>query len=300
MTIDDEQGDPEPPAGARGAAAGPVVRAAGPDGRRRAAVGRSGVADRSGSVAVVRVVGVASAASLSAASSVRVGAARRPGSSSAASRRRPARRRRRRVRVGSVGAPAGSGSSPRAAASRLRSSSMKSSNRSRIGPRSLPAPPIRACASPSTARPEPGEDGLGELVRAHRRRHARARTGRRRGSRAGPATVGSGSSGGATRPRRIWSRPPSSRMRPDSAPLTAGPRRPSGGSGGGPAVRGDIAEADHARLRRSPTGPPATSRRVPRTGGHPGRTASGRRGARAARAGTTDRAAAVDRALAAG
>ncbi len=52
----------------------------------------------------------------------------------------------------------------------------------------------------------------------------------------GARQVRSGSSGGTSMPTRIWSRPASSRMNPESAPDRAGPSRASGGSGGGPDV----------------------------------------------------------------
>ena len=84
--------------------------------------------------------------------------------------------------------------------------------------------------------PERGEDGLRELVGAHRRgpRGLEAERGADRRARSRHGRVGS--SGGASVPRRSWSRPSSSRISPDSAPAIDGPRRASGGSGGGPAV----------------------------------------------------------------
>ncbi len=89
--------------------------------------------------------------------------------------------------------------------------------------------------SPSMARPKPARtvsaSSFGRIAaaRAGSNRNA-ARIAR--GTRHGLVS----SSGGAISPSRIWSRPASSRISPESAPLTPGPRRASGGSGGGPAA----------------------------------------------------------------
>ena len=90
--------------------------------------------------------------------------------------------------------------------------------------------------APRRARRNAGQDGLGELVRAHRRGARRLEPeGRPDGQRDAPRpgrVVGRGD----RRRGASASRPSSSRISPDSAPAIAGPRRPSGGSGGGPAA----------------------------------------------------------------
>ena len=89
---------------------------------------------------------------------------------------------------------------------------------------------------PSTARRNAARTVSASSFVAHRRRPRRLEPeGRPHGQRA-RATAGSGRRAARSPPSRIWSRPASSRISPDSAPATAGPRRPSGGSGGGPAA----------------------------------------------------------------
>ena len=91
-------------------------------------------------------------------------------------------------------------------------------------------------ASRSTERRNAARTVSGELVRAHRR-----------GTGGFEAERGADREGRPPRPGRIvWrhetrergcgSRPASSRISPERAPERAGPRRPSGGSGGGPAA----------------------------------------------------------------
>ena len=106
----------------------------------------------------------------------------------------------------------------RAAPSRLRSSSRKSSKRSRMSGESTRPP--RSGFVESLDGSAEGRAGPSRRTRsAASWRRGPARTGRPPGWRAGCATDGPRSSGGCTSPSRIWSRPPSSRIRPDSAPL---------------------------------------------------------------------------------
>ena len=94
--------------------------------------------------------------------------------------------------------------------------------------------------------PEPGQDLLRELVRAHRgatsagsqRNAVRIASGQRQGR--------ASSSGGTSGVRRIARRPSSSRISPDSEPANDGPSRSSGGSGRRAGGRADLAEAHDA------------------------------------------------------
>ena len=89
----------------------------------------------------------------------------------------------------------------------------------------------------------------------------------RAGSHLKPARIAIGdchgvrsSAGGAIGARRTHSRPSSSRISPERAPESAGPRRTTGGSGGGPAS-GPRRERTGRRRHRPPTARPATSHR---------------------------------------
>ena len=203
MTASDDDEEPEPPAGPRSPAGTTVVGAAGPAPGWSPAAATPRVVQRSrpgvGVGVVERVVtglrvgvdvGVRGLDSLGVGGSGVgvVGVVRR--------RRSPRGPRDR----------SGPGSSPRAAASRLRSSSMKSSNRSRMregvyATRSIragrglrrpgrtppgPSPPARSGASPSPAA-------------GSKRKASRSASGTRHGR--------AGSSGGAISPSRIWSLP---------------------------------------------------------------------------------------------
>ena len=210
MTRGDPDGDADAPAGARPPSG---VRHPG----RRAA--RSAAARASARAAVVVRVGRRLGVVGVGVAVVLVAAPRR-------GRRRRGRRRRRlprrvglvvvvrrRRRRGFEASPARGARIrilPRASASRRRSSSMKSSNRSRIRRRVYTACGFKADGA-SRCRAEPGENGLRELVRAHRGgpRGLEPERGAD-GQRHSPRRVAS--SGGAISPRRIWSRPASSRM----------------------------------------------------------------------------------------
>ena len=239
MTREDDRDQPDPPAGpsrrdCRRAVA--VVRAPGCGGGRPPRDGAGARIDRRDSSDVP-----ASSASSSA-------------SSPASSRRRAAERRRsaRRGRVGSSSGSgprspeergrSGPGSSPRAAASRRRSSSRKSSNRSLICSGVYAQRRFRAGGDPRRhGRTRKGRSRQARSVAW--RQPGRARNGTRHGRRAGERHGRVGSSGGAICPSRSWSRPSSSRIRPDNPPLTPDPA----GQAADRVVdrrRGDVTKAD--------------------------------------------------------
>ena len=236
IAADDGEPDADPPAG-RGRRPDAVVRPA-----------------RSGAGAVARGGGARRSAARSASLSVGASLVRR--------RRRscPGSDRRRRssasasssgscVRRGGVGR---AGSSPRAAP---RACAAPPGNR-RTGRASggvyAGTVPFRAGGAPSMARPERRQDGLGELVGrivggpGGLEAEGGADRQRRR------ATDGSGRRAGRPVPRRIWSRPSSSRISPDRAPLIAGPEARQRWIGRRPGGRRDVAEADDALVVGDP------------------------------------------------
>ena len=103
--------------------------------------------------------------------------------------------------------------------------------------RSGPVEALRRPAGTPPARCRPARSGASS-------RRGPARTGTRPGPPAGRATAGSRSSGGATSPSRIWSRPASSRISPDRAPAMAGPEPGERWVGRRAGAGRDVAEAD--------------------------------------------------------
>ena len=128
---------------------------------------------------------------------------------------------------------------------------------------------LRAGAGPRPPGGTPPRTVSASSFGPHRRRPRRLEPERGPDRQRARATAGSGRRAGRPAPSRIWSRPASSRISPDSAPVTAGPSRASGGSGGGPAAGATSRKLTTPRRRR-PTGSPATSRRGLGRPGHAG------------------------------